>query len=263
MTLARLRLATGGVAEILEEGSEDGPRRLFPARSPQPRQEPRVVVLHAAPPDGPGSGALLERMAAIQVVAHPGVVAPLATGELDGHAWVVEPVPARTLADATATRGGLGTAALVELVRGAARALEALHRRGITHGALAASLIEWDRGTVRLHGLGRVVGEDPQRDWQALGRIASEAAAGNGATLQAELGAVLERLRHAGFSGPTVTGDAILRALDRFPTSQHPVAESLVDGRGRGRRDPTERRTVLLAAVAGLLVLLWFLLRRP
>lgn len=263
MTPARLQLAVGGVAEVTEALPDDGPRLRFAARSSQGAREPRVVVVHPAPPDGPASGALLERMAAIQVVRHPGLAPPLATGAVDGQAWVLEAVPAVTLADAIADRGGLAPAAIIELLRGAARALEALHRQGLAHGALSSTLIEWDRGVVRLHGMGRIASGDPQRDWQALGRIASEALGDSASPRSADLAAVLDRLRHAGFTGAPVTGAVILRALDRFPTGQQPAAESLVDGRGRGRRDPSERRTVILAAVAGILVLLWFLLRQP
>jgi hypothetical protein len=201
-------------------------------------------------------------MAAIRVAGHPGVVPPLATGEVEGRAWVVEPLPSATLADTVAERGGLTPAAVVELLRGTARALEALHRRGIAHGALSAAVIGWDGSAPLLHGLGRTVSADPQPDWQALGRIAGEALAGASAGSFPELAAVLDRLRHAGFDGPPVNGEAILRSLDRFPGAKAPAAESLVDGRGRGRRDPTERRTILLAALAGVLLLIWFLLGR-
>src|SRR5690606_29320036 len=165
----------GPAATIVEELSRDGERRIFAARAPHesPGTRPsRLVVLHPPPPAGPPAGVLLDRMASIRAVSHPVLAAPLATGADEVQAWVVEPAPmVATLADRLAAGSVLPVHDIVRLLRDGARALAALHRRGLHHGALEAHLVTFDTAGLRIFGLGRAHSGSVADDLQALGVI--------------------------------------------------------------------------------------------
>ncbi len=264
MSLARLQLALGPAASVIQELPSGGGCRLFAARAPHEdgTVASRLVVLHPSPPAGPPAGALLDRMASIHAVAHPGLAPLLATGELDGAAWAVEPTPPRrTVASRAAERGGLSTGEAIAALRQATRALVALHRRNLSHGALSADAIGLDSQGVTLHHLGRSVSFDPQADWRMLGCILRDAgvaaSAGRHQRFPPELVDLVARMAQG---AEPIQGDAVLALLDRFPTGS-PVADGLLDGAGHGARHAADRHTLVVTAVAGLLVLLWFLLR--
>ncbi len=267
ITLAQLRLATGTAAELIESLPGDGALQLFAARAINTSAGgvSRVVVVHPSPPDGPTAGALLDRMASIRAGGHTGIAAPLATGEVNGQGWIVEPLlPEETVAHRLATRGGFSTNQTIGLLRDVARALAALHRRGVAHGALTLGSISLEGQAVTLHHLGRTASSDFGGDWRALGvmvqEIISHSRAG-GRQLPQGIVDLVARMSTAGTTGPLLTANEILGVLDRFPSSSITSELVLVDGVGRGNRDHLERRTLLLAALAGGLVVLWFLLR--
>lgn len=267
ITIAQLRLATGTAAELIEALPDDGALQLFAARGINLPDSvaTRIVVIHLPPPDGPTAGALLDRMASIRAAGHTGVAAPLATGEVAGQAWVVEPiVPLTTVARRLADRGGLSTGETVHVLRGVARALVALHRRGVAHGALNASVIALVGQEVVLHHLGRTVSTATDDDWRALGAMMQGIVNGGRPTrhqLPPALLALIARMASPDPASPVPGGSEVLGILDRFPAGSAPDEFTLVDGVGRGTRDPAERRTLLLAALAGVVVVVWFLLR--
>ena len=116
---------------------------------------------------------MLDRMASIRAVSHPVLAAPLATGAESGQVWVVEPAPmVATLADRLAAGSLLPVHDTVRLLRDGARALSALHRRGLYHGALDASVVTFDTAGLRIFGLGRSQGGSVADDLRALGAMA-------------------------------------------------------------------------------------------
>jgi hypothetical protein len=203
-------------------------------------------------------------MALIRAVAHPGVAAPLATGDLDGAAWVVEPVvPPATIARRAGERGGLTTAEVIAVMRDTARALLALHRRGVSHGALSADAIALHPDHITLHRLGRSVTHDPDADWRALGQLLAHhgvAQRSGRHPLPVEVEALIALLADSGAEATPVSGSEVLALLDRFPTGSVGTA-GLVDGMGRGVRSAADRRALLIAGIAGMLVVIWFLFR--
>ncbi len=267
ITIAQLRLATGTAAELIESLPGDGALQLFAARAINAADggASRVVVVHPSPPNGPTAGALLDRMASIRAGGHTGIAAPLATGEVNGQGWIVEPLSSgETVSHRVAMRGGLSTNQTVGLLRDVARALAALHRRGVAHGALTLGSITIEGQGVILHHLGRTASTDVGGDWRTLGvmlqEIISQSRSGRRQLPQGIVDLVA-RMTTAGTTGPLLSANEILGVLDRFPSSGTTSEFALVDGVGRGNRDHSERRTLLLAALAGVLVVLWFLLR--
>lgn len=267
VTIAQLRLATGTAAEVIEALPDEGALQLFAARAIHAVDggPSRLVVVHPGPPDGPTAGALLDRMASIRAAGHAGIAAPLATGEVDGQGWIIEPLtPPATVAQRLAVRGRLSTSETVGLLRDVARALAALHRCGVAHGALTLDGLAFEGRGIILHQLGRSTSTDCAGDWRALGTLLQEVIAqGPSGRHQLPQGVVdlIARLTTAGTTGPVLTANEILGVLDRFPSGGTTSEFALVDGIGRGNRDHADRRTLFLAALAGVLVVLWFLLR--
>lgn len=269
ITIAELRLATGSAVELLAPLSSDDGVQLFAAKAiDTPDGEPtRTVIVHPAAPEGPTAGALLDRMASIRAAGHPGLAAPLATGEVNGQGWIVEPNPPVDTLARRLTRGGMPTSEIVGLLRDVTRALLALHRRGVAHGALTpACLTRGGDGAVVLHQLGRTASTDANADWRSLGVLTQEIVRQSRAgrdQLPEGIVSLLDRMVASGAAGPGLTGNDILGVLDRFPASGSTSELALVDRVGLGSRDHAERRTLILAALAGVAVVLWFLLRTP
>lgn len=266
ITIAQLRLATGTAAELIEPLPNDGTLQLFAARPINTADggSSRVVIVHPLPPDGPAAGALLDRMASIRAAGHTGIAAPLATGEVNGQGWIVEPLmPATTVAQRLTLRAGLSTSETVGLFRDITRALAALHRRGVAHGALSLDGLTFEGQGAIVHHLGRTASTDTDGDWRAVGtmmhQIITQSRSGRHQLPHAIIDLVA-RMTTAGTTGPQLTANEILAILDRFPSSGTASEFALVDGVGRGNRDHSDRRTLLLAAIAGVLVVLWFLL---
>jgi hypothetical protein len=180
-------------------------------------------------------------MASIRAAAHPGVAAPLATGDLDGAAWVVEPVvPSATIARRAGERGGLTPTEVIAVMRDTARALLALHRRGVSHGALSADAIALHPDRTTLYRLGRSVTHDPDADWRALGQLLVD----HGVTrrsgrhpLPVEVEALIALLADSEAAAAPVSGNEVLALLDRFPTGSVGTA-GLIGGWGAGCEVP-------------------------
>ena len=269
VTLTRLQLAVGSSAVLIEELPHEGPLRIFAARAPHdpPDHLSRLVVLHPEPPAGPVAGALLDRMASIRAVSHPTVVAPLATGAFDAQAWVIEPAPAgELLASRISAGGSLSYQEVIRLLRDLSRALAALHRRGVHHGAIGVDAITLTRDGARLNHLGRSVTGSVADDLQMLGALGQQALCGDSARQRrlapASLDALLEALAEPGSGKRFATADAVLVALDQFPAGDSAVERGLLGLTGAGARPAGHGRTAMvLAAVAVVFLVVWFVIR--
>ena len=274
MTVARLQLAVGTAASLVEEVAQDESRRVFTARAPHETEGVRVsrlVVLHPLPPHGPTPGALLDRMASIRAIGHPALAAPLATGTADGAAWVVEPAPGTATLHERLGSGTLLTVHdAVRLLREGARALAALHRRGLHHGAIDARLLTFDTGGLRIYGLGRGTGGSASADLHRLGMVVQRTMQGDLAygvvrtrVMPPPLEELLASLTSEDPGARPASADAVLTALDWFPSAGQGTHRTLLDSAGRGGRPPGHRRAALLLAVAAVVLLLTWLLVRP
>jgi hypothetical protein len=248
-----LRLVLGGAADLDREEAATGGRRVFLARGRQddPRAAPtRRVIVHPAPPEGPSLDQMQRRADQLLVLTHPAIAAPLASGAFEGCTWVVEPIPPGTpLAVRLAGRGALSLREVTQLLRDIARALVAMHRRDLAHGALTTATVQLDsRGTV-LTGLGLSAEGSPEGDLLALGALAWEMITGESFT--AASGRALRELRPSappelerlvlglvGDSGAPSPNRAeeLLARLDRFPPLAPEAITDFLDGvRGGGR----------------------------
>ncbi len=269
----RLRLALGRVATIGDELPATGGLRCFEARLPGTPDDSRAthqVVLGATPPDGPAPASVASLVQAIRALQHPHLVDVVAVGEFEGRAWVVEKrVEGPSVAQRVQHRGVVSTREAIATLRALARALVALHRRGVVHGGIHAKMVHLPtsgeallrtgsgEGTTAddLYGLG-VLG------WMMLtGAMptASESAWRPG--VPRELRDLLEQLVTRERSR-LLRAEEVLAALDAFPATQPSPLNALFEGAGRGARG-VERHPALLVVVLAALGVLFFILRRP
>lgn len=268
VTLTELRLATGTAAELIEHlpTAPEG-FQFFTARAVDApdRGATRIVVVHPPPPRGATSGILLDRMASIRAASHPDLAAPMAIGEVNGRGWIVEPLaPSPSLADRVRTRGHLSTSELLSVFRGLTRALAALHRTGVAHGALSLECITLDQQRVTVYHLGRTSSTDTARDWKTIGTLLSGVIRQDQSARHPPpplLLTLLSRLADSHESDPPPSPMEILGILDRFPPGRTTEEHRIMEGVGRGHRSHRDRRTLILGAIAGVLVVVWFLLR--
>jgi hypothetical protein len=274
MSEARLRLALGAAAVLGDPLPALGPHRRFAARGPgdPPGSVTRLVVVH--PAGVTTTGAMVERMAAIRAARHEGLMAPLATGEVDGEVWIVEPIPiAPTIAERLEGGAAMPTQEVVQVLRGVARALSALHRAGLAHGGITAESVSWAAGKTSLGHLGHAPTGSPVGDLHHLGLLGKRMLAAREPTherptgsgrrrVPAELETMLARLSDPD-GRQRLSAEQVLEGLDWFPDRQRSPLRSLLDGAGRGARLPGERRIGLLLAAGGvLLFVLWVLFGR-
>ncbi len=93
-----------------------------------------ALKLIATPLDPAASERFAREARALAEVNHPGVVRFLDAGESDGISWIAtELVPGRSLDELVAAEGPLPEARLLDVADAVARALGALHARGIVH----------------------------------------------------------------------------------------------------------------------------------
>jgi hypothetical protein len=234
-----------------------------------------MVLLHPPPPEGPVPGRLLDRMATIRTLQHTGLAAPLATGDLEGRAWVVERRPTATLDSRIDTTGVLSVQETVRILREIARALSALHRAGLAHGMLSAAAIESRGDSVVLHHLGHADGGAVPNDLADLGRVAwlllvgrpsgpgDRAPGVHRKSLPEALDQLVAGLLDPDPAARPASAELVLEALDRFPVREATPLRALIDGAGRGARSPRERQTAIALGVVGMAVLLAWLFLRP
>jgi hypothetical protein len=266
-TRPRLQLSLGALALLGEERPSLGGRRVFAATCREGGGD-LLVTLHPAPPEGPSAAAVRDRVARVKQLVHPGISAPVAAGDLDGRAWVVEPtLVLPTLQQRIADGGALSVRQGILALRDVARAVASLHRAGITHGALDLATIHVAPGGALVTGLGASIGADLRTDLDALGPIAWACFTGelpDGSTVRLSerrrgipegLDALVASLLAPDRNARPVRAVAVLGALDAFPTPQDSPIASFLEGAGRGARAPRARETVLLLVLVGLSVL--------
>ena len=266
----RLRLAVASAAELGEEEAATGGRRVFLARGrtdPADAPPSRRVVLHPLPPEGPTREALVRRTDQLLVLTHPAIAAPIGTGEFEGRAWIIDPIPPGVpLLQRLAERGTLPLREAITILREVARALAALHRRELTHGRLWAGTVMLDRRGTVLTSFGLVADAMPKDDLHALGALAWEMLVGlppqpGGAwplrTYRPSAPADLERLV-AGLLAPDGEpkpgrAEDVLDVLDHFPPlTPEPIADFL-DGVAAGGGLRSRRRRGVMVTLGSLL----------
>jgi hypothetical protein len=168
---ARLQLSLGSIAELGAELTVGSDRRTFAAISRADGKR-ATVTLHSAPPLGPDPAALVQRLTQIRALHHAAIDLPIASGELDGCAWVLEAIPVLPSAEDRLTGRPVSIAHAVSAIRDLARALTAMHRAGVAHGAIDLHTVTIGPDSARLGGLAASHSGSPQGDLDALGLVA-------------------------------------------------------------------------------------------
>jgi hypothetical protein len=269
----RLRLALGRVATVGDERPTTGGLRRFDARLPGTTEGSKAthqVVLGAPPPDGPAPASVARLVKEIQAVQHPHLVEVTAVGEFEGRAWVVEArLDAPTVAHRLQSRGMLSVREAIAALREIARALVALHRRGVVHGGIHPKMVHLvaSGGAHLRTGSGEGTALDDLHALGVLGWVmltgappgAGEASWRPG--VPQELRDLLEGLVQRDRSR-LLRAEEVLAALDAFPATHPSPLNTLFEGAGRGARE-VERHPALLVVVLAALGVLFFVLRRP
>lgn len=266
-TRPRLQLSLGALALLGEERLSLGGRRVFAATCREAGAE-LLVTLHPAAPEGPTAAAVCDRVVRLKALAHPGICTPVAAGDLDGRAWVVEPrLRAPTGIQRLSDGGALTVRHGILALRDITRAVASLHRAGLTHGALDLTAIHISPRGAQLAGFGAAVSADPRADLDALGPIAwacftGDLPDGSRVRLSEErrgipegLDSLVASLLAADPGLRPTRAVAVLNALDAFPTPLDSSISSFLEGAGRGARRPRPRETALLLVLVGLSVL--------
>jgi hypothetical protein len=275
----RLQLALGAAAVLAEELPSVEGRRVFQATdgamSPSVGAAALRVVLHPLPPYGPDPAALANHVARLRELAHPVLVPPIAVGDFEGHAWLVEPAPyAQTARARLSSAGLLPIRDGIRILRDLARALAVMHRRGLAHGAVTAESVWLTTPETRLASLGVSVSGTPRDDLDALARttwalLAGDAAATPGVLLSrhrrgvpAELDSLLAAMLAAAPDRRPQRAEVILDVLDALPAPRPPGLGRLFEGAGSGVRPRRTGLLLIALLAAGLLILLWVLSHR-
>jgi hypothetical protein len=264
----RLRLALGAHAELGEEIAAAG-CRAFRATTTDGGAA-AIVTVYRAPSEGPDPEVFCHRVKGVRELAHGVVDAPLAAGDLDGHAWLMEAVSPLPSARERLGAGQLPIAQGVSATRDICRALTALHRRGITHGCINLDTVRITADGARLGGVGRSLRGSVRSDLDAVGIVAWALLSGE---LDGRSSRPLSKIRRGiapsldalavAFSAadprhrPQSAG-AILEVLDMMPTRRATPLSSIVDA---GMNDGRPRRAVVWLVVGAALLLLLALLQ--
>jgi hypothetical protein len=264
---SRLQLALGGETVLGEEQPALRGRRVYAARA-SGQDHPLRVTLHPAPPEGPSPERLRAKISRLEELGHPGIVLPIAAGEIEGRAWVVEEEPDETSAGVlVAERGPQSVREAVRVVRDVARVLVALHRRGLAHGALGRDTVLLAPGGTLVTGLALSEGGNAGDDLDALAMIARTLFYGDrpgGASsrrrLPPELAALLDSMASDDPSRRPQKAESVLGVLDTFPVEQSSTLGALIDSAGRGARTRPMHTTFGLVVLGGvILAILLFL----
>jgi hypothetical protein len=263
----RLQLALGTRAMLAAEIPGADGRRAF--RAAHDGEVAVVVTVHRAPPGGPTVEMMHDRIDRLRQLGHDIIDVPLGDGDLDGHVWVMEADPTLPSVRDRLARGPLPLAHGVSVIRDLTRALAAMHRRGITHGAIDLQTIRIGDG-LRICGLGQAVGGSVREDIDALGRVAWSLLSGEPDGDPARPLSAIRRgvapgldllfvaLRAPDPHDRPQGAQDILEALDAVPTRRSNSLASIVDG---GMHDGRPRRGLVWLVVGGAVLLLLALLQ--
>lgn len=265
---ARLQLSLGGVAQLGDEIACVAGRRRFAALERE-SERPLIVTLYAPSPVGPAASALRRRLDELRALGHAAVDLPLACGEIDDSAWVADLAPTLPILSDRLAAGPLPLAQGVSVIRDLARALAAMHRRDICHGAIDLDVIGIDGHGARLGGVGLSLGTTRRADLDALGEVAWAILSGDRRPtavrplsrlrrgVSPKLDALCASLLATDPNDRPQRAEAILDALDSVPTARRNPLSSMVD---LGGDDTRPRRglgwLMLGAAIAALAVML-------
>ncbi|MGH7593619.1 MAG: hypothetical protein ACRELE_07195 [Gemmatimonadales bacterium] len=263
----RLQLRLGAIAELGREAAGSGGRRSFDALV-RDTGRPVVVTLHPPCPRGPQAGALQARIAELRALQHGGLQLPIAVGELDDSAWVVEAVPSDTAAADRIAAGPVPLRQGVSLIRDLARTLAAMHRRNVFHGAIDLDVISiGDRGA-RLRGTALSLAGTRREDLDALAQVAWALLSGERRPISVRKLSTLRRgvvpgldvlcasLLAADPADRPQRAEAVLGLLDAVPSPRAGPTSWIVDV---GMSDTRSRHGVpwlLLGAAAAILIIL-------
>lgn len=267
----RLQLALGGDTIISDEQPALRGRRVYTAHAPEHGRLLRVT-LHPSPPEGPSPQVLREKLSRLTELNHASIDLPIAVGEIEGRAWVVEKeTDGVTVAAWVAEHGPRPVREAVRVVRDVARALVAMHRRGLAHGALGLDTVWLTPEGTRITGLALSEGGIAGDDLDGLARIARTLFYGDrpGSVstrrrLPPEIAALLESMGSDDPARRPHRAEAVLGVLDTFPVEQASALGALIDSAGRGARSRPKHTTFGLLVFGGaiLLILLYLAFRR-
>lgn len=266
----RLQLAVGPTAVLGEEVAAVAGHRAFAASS-RADGRPCVVTVHLAPPAGPDPAAMQQRVKELPNMGHPALEVPLAAGEINGHAWVVEPISALPSLRDVLSAGPLPMDRGVSALRDLARALAALHRRGLTHGAISVDTVRIGDEGIRLAGLAQAHGETVRADLDAVDVVSWALLSGDlerrslrslssiRRGVPPSLDALCARLHATDPRDRPQSAGAVLDALDDVPT--HRDGGQLVAIVDASLRDGRPRRATVWLVVGGAIIVLLALLQ--
>jgi hypothetical protein len=259
----RLQLALGGDTVISDEQPALRGRRVYTAHAPE-QGRLLLVTLHPAPPEGPSPLVLREKLSRLNELNHASIDLPIAVGEIEGRAWVVEKESdGVTVAAWVAERGPRPVREAVRVVRDVARALVAMHRRGLAHGALGLDTVWLTPEGTRITGLVLSEGGNAGDDLDGLARIARmlfygerPGSASTRRRLPPEIAALLESMGSDDPARRPLRAEVVLGVLDTFPVEQASALGALIDSAGRGARSRPKHTTFGLLVLGGAIVLI-------
>ncbi len=260
---SRLQLAIAGEAVLDEERPALRGRREYTAHAPDAGR-PLRVTLHPTPPEGPSPERLQEKLSRLKELDHASVILPIAVGEIEGRAWVVDEEPeAVTVAVRLAEQGPQPVRQAVRVVRDVARVLVALHRRGLAHGALGLDTVLLVPEGTRITGLALSEGGNASDDLDALATLARAlfygdrpGSASSSRRLPPEIAALLEAMGSDQPGRRPQKAVAVLGVLDTFPVEQASTLGALIDSAGRGARSRPMHTTLGLLVLGGVILVI-------
>ncbi len=263
----RLQLSLGTHATLGDEVPSAAGGRAF-AGIRRDTGLPVVAMVHRVHPDGPDPVMMHQRLVQLRDLGHGFLDLPIADGNLDGRCWIIDPLITLPTVRQRLDEGRLPLPHAISALRDLARALTAMHRRSITHGAIDLLTVRITPTGARLGGLGQSLGSSIRADLDALGFVAWALLSGEVEQsalvslskirrgVPAELDALCASFcaRHA--ADRPQRAEEVLEALDTIPTERRNPLTSIVDA---GLHDARPKRAlgwVMVGAVILLLVVL-------
>lgn len=212
-----------------------------------------------------GRDGLPHEMRAVSALGHPAILPVRVVADGAGSAWLVSPhVPGPGLAERLAPGGALPLDATLNLLAPIADALDAAHRAGVVHGAVAAEALRFPAGAdhLVLTGFGLVGGSDLRADVHGLASVAFRCLTGGQPPTEPPRVTVFRP------DLPAEVDRVLTAASAPDPSYRHESCRALLDalaaaagmGQAAAQRPPRRRRKgrvlaigVVLLVVAGVL----------